>query len=275
MSSLTLPSGKMRVTLASSSMPRRQPIWEAAAASTHYFLVDRAGGPGQNNEHQVYAKLGGGIRRWRAPVASGGRWSNVIPIDDRGVYIADDDLEAIAARPARFKELLAEDTPEAARDAALATIDSARAKLKESPASCSARTKREEGFALLYEAMDKLGKSKDQADAEHRKLEDYVFAELEYDKSKTCCWNSTTSAMNQIILDYAEKEKAKGDATGVCKQPTVFKASPGGKYDTWKAHAASIGRGAEWKEWSEDEPCGQRGVAEDALGAHGDAPMCR
>jgi hypothetical protein len=192
------------------------------------------------------------------------------------VYIEDTNIEGIASRPEKFKELLAEDTPEAARDAALATIETARTALRERPASCSQRTKREEAFGALYEVMERsFGKSKADVDSEYRKLEDYVFAELEYDKSKTCCWNSSTKEMAEIVLDYAEKQKTKDDEEGVCRQPAAFRSSGGGKYETWKAHAASIGRAAEWKDWSEDEPCAQRGVAEDTIGERGLAQMCK
>ena len=120
-----------------------------------------------------------------------------------------------------------------------------------------------------------FGKSRGEVDAEYRKLEDYVFAELEYNQSKTCCWNTTTPAMAQIVLDYAEKEKAQNEADGVCKQPTTFKSSAGGKYDAWKMHASELGPANEWKSWSEDEPCAQRGVGEDTLGARGGAAMCK
>lgn len=270
-----LPNGKMKVSVASGSMPRRQPSWEDEAQSANYFKQEITGGEGSAYDGSPYAKLGGGLRRWRTAVNADGRWNNIVPREDRDVYIEDQDLAAIAARPARFKELLAEDTPEAARDAALATIESARTTLRERPASCSQRTKREEGFIALYEAMQQLGKSRAQVDAEYRKLEDYVFAELEYNQSKTCCWNSTNAPMAAIVLDYASKEKAKNDADRVCRQPTVFRAAGGGKYDLWKSHAATLGRAAEWKDWSEDEPCAQRDVAEDALGANGNVPMCR
>jgi hypothetical protein len=265
----------MKVSVASGSMPRRQPSWEDEAQSAGYFKQDNTGGEGNAYDGSAYASLGAGIRRWRTATSSGGRWHNVVPAEDRDVYIEDHNLAAIAARPARFKELLAEDTPEAARDAALATIESARTNLRERPASCSQRTKREEGFNALYEAMQQMGKSRAEVDTEFRKLEDYVFAELEYNSSKTCCWNATTTQMASIVLDYADKEKAKNDADGVCRQPTVFRSMNGGSYDLWKGHAASLGRAGEWKDWTEDEPCAQRGVAEDALGAHGSVPMCR
>lgn len=270
-----LPSGKMRVNTASGSMPRRQPVWEDEAQSGNYFKMEATGGEGEAYDGTAYAKLGGGIRRWRTPVVSGGRWNNNVSTANRANYIEDGNLTAIAARPARFKELLAEDTPEAARDAALATIETARRELGSRPASCSQRTKREEAFDALYTVMQtSFGKSKADVDKQYRKLEDHVFAELGYAGAKTCCWNSTTPQMAEIVLDYATKEKARNDAAGVCRQPTAFKASAGGKYDTWKAHAASLGRAADWKEWSEDEPCAQRGAAEDPLGSH-TANMCR
>lgn len=274
--SVTTPTGKMRVSTASGSMPRRQPVWEDEAQSGNYFKYDYTGGRGETSDGTPYAKLGGGIRRWRTPVAQDGRWNHIVPKVFYGVYIEDQDLEAIAARPEQFAELLAEDTPEAARDAALATIENARSSLRERPASCSQRTKREEAFGALYEVMSRsFSKSRSEVDAEYRKLEDYVFAELEYDRSKTCCWNSTTPQMAEIVLDYAAKEKAENDAAGVCRQPTTFRSSGGGKYDLWKSHAASLGRSAQWREWSEDEPCAQRGVAEDTIGARGNTPMCQ
>jgi hypothetical protein len=276
MSSVTLNTGKLRVTTASGSMPRRQPVWEDEAQSGNYFKNSYAGGRGEASDGTPYAKLGGGIRRWRTAVVQGGRWHNIVPQVFRPVYIEDQNVEAIASRPERFRELLAEDTPEAARDAALATIGSTRASLRERPASCSSRSKREEAFDALYEVMSRsFGMSRSQVDAQYRTLEDYVFAELEYDKSKTCCWNSTTPEMANIVLDYAEKEKARSDEQGVCRQPTPFRSSGGGKYDTWKAHASAIGRAGQWREWSEDEPCQQRGVIEDTVGERGLTNMCR
>lgn len=268
-------TGKMRVTTASGSMPRRQPLWEDEAQSANYFKSDETGGQGSDSDGNPYAKLGGGIRRWRTPALSGGRWQNIVPQVDRDVYIEDSNIDAIAARPAKFAQLLAEDTPEGTRDAALATIEAARTSLRDRPASCSARTKREEAFGQLYDVMQsKFGKSRADVDAEYRKLEDYVFAELDYNRSKTCCWDSSTHDMADIVLDYADKEKSQNDTAGVCKQPTVFRASGGG-YDTWKQYAASLGKSAVWKDWSEDEPCTQRNVTDDALGEHGNVPMCR
>jgi len=276
MSVVQTPTAKMRVTTASGSMPRRQPLWESEAQSGNYFKIDYTGGRGTASDGTPYAKLGGGIRRWRTPVVSGGRWNNIVPLVFRDAYIEDTNIEAIAARPERFGELLAEDSPEAARDAALSTIAAARSALRERPASCSQRSKREEAFDALYEVMEKsFGKSRADVDAEYRTLEDYVFAELEYDRSKTCCWNSTTAGMAEIVLDYAAKEKAESEKEGVCRQPTAFRSSRGGKYEAWKAHAAALGRAGEWREWSEDEPCAQRGVAEDTIGARGTVAMCK
>ena len=42
----------------------------------------------------------------------------------------------------------------------------------------------------------------------------------------------------------------------------MFRAQKDG-YALWKAFAAKTGRAAQWREWSADEPCAQRAVAED------------
>src|SRR5690606_25955297 len=89
---------------------------------------------------------------------------------------------------------------------------------------------------------------------------------LVYEQSRTCCWNGSTAAMYEIVMDYAEKEQAEAAAAGVCVEPTVFRAELGG-YERWRAHAESIGRGAEWRAWSEDEACAQRDVPEDTIDA--------
>ncbi|MCW5832100.1 MAG: hypothetical protein KIS78_06565 [Labilithrix sp.] len=276
MTAVHTPGDKLRVSTASGSMPRRQPVWEEEAQSASYFKHPYSGGRGTAADGSAYAKLGGGIRRWRTPALQSGRWNNVVPRHDQPVYVEDRNVEGIASRPERFETLLAEDTPEAERDSALATIESARRSLLERPASCAQRTKREGAFEALYDVMSRAyGKSRAEVDAQYRTLEDYVFAELEYNRSKTCCWNTTTPQMAELVLDYAAKEKAANDAAGVCKQPTPFRSSAGGKYDTWKAHAASLGRAHEWRAWSEDEPCAQRGVVEDTIGERGALAMCR
>ena len=49
-------------------------------------------------------------------------------------------------------------------------------------------------------------------DAQYRIFEDYVFAELEYTESKTCCWNSSNSAMFQIAMDFNTPGMFRGAA---------------------------------------------------------------
>ena len=45
-------------------------------------------------------------------------------------------------------------------------------------------------------------------------------------------------------------------------------------YAQFKAYAASVGRAADWKEWSEDEPCAQRAVTDDTQLAAATTPWC-
>lgn len=268
--------GRFEVAIASGSMPRRQPLWAEGAEARHYFELQYCGGPGIAADGTPYARLGGGLRRWRTPVLSGGRWRNLVRPADRAVWIDDANLEAIAARPARFGELLAQLSPEDRRDAALARIEQARAHLRDYPASCSARERREEAFAELYEVMQNyFGEDRAAVDARYRTLADHVFAELRYEQSRTCCWNRTTRAMQEIVMAYAEREQAEAAARGECVAPTPFRAEAadraagGDGYGRWRAFAQSIGRGAEWRAWSEDEPCAQRDVREDTLSGRG------
>ena len=265
---------RMAITVSTGSMPRRQPKWQGPEDSMSYFTSDQTGGVGAAWDGSQYAKLGGGIRRWRTPVTTAGRWNNIVPMLDRPDYINDGNLVAISARPARFAELLKAASPEQTRDNAINAIASARTTLHDKPASCSARTKREESFKALYDVMQtSFNKSKTDVDAQYRTLEDYVYAELQYEVSKTCCWDTTTAAMNDIIQSFAKDEKAASDKAGVCKQPTVFKNTASG-YQVYKDYAAKIGKAADWKEWNEDEPCNARAVKDDLLTEAGKTDMC-
>ncbi|MCZ7678584.1 MAG: PPC domain-containing protein [Sandaracinaceae bacterium] len=145
---------------------------------------------------------------------------------------------------------------------AIAQIEAAREHLRRYPASCAARARREDAFTALYEALG----DRAAVDATYRTLEDYVFSALVYDASRTCCWNGTTAAMAEIVMDYAEREQADAAAAGTCVAPTVFRSETTG-YERWRAHAQELGRGAEWRAWSEDEACAQRDVAEDTVDA--------
>ena len=119
----------------------------------------------------------------------------------------------------------------------------------------------------------------DELDEKYRTLEDYVLAELVYEQSKTCCWNSTTTAMYEIVMSYAEREQAQAETDGVCALPTVFRAENAASgisdgYDRWRDYAAEIGRGDEWVTWTEDETCVQRGVMDDTPAETTASPWC-
>ncbi len=266
--------GHVGVSVASGSMPRRQPMWQDTDETKYAFSSEYTGGLGTASDGTPYAKLGGGLKRWRIAVERGGHWFNEVSPASKADYIESTNIAAIAARPEKFKTILSEGTPEEQKAAALKAIDNARQNLRNVPASCSTRTTREEAFAALYDIESKhFNRTKAEVDKEYRTLEDHVFAELEYTKSKTCCWNSTTPAMHAIVLDLAQKEQAAADAAQQCKQPTVFRSQTDG-YAKWSAHASSMGKSSDWKSWSEDEPCAQRAVAEDTVGPRGKVAYC-
>jgi hypothetical protein len=258
-----LEGGHLEAQLASSSMPRRQPKWEDGASSKRYFTLEETGGEGTNSDGDEYAKLGGGLKRWRVAKKVGGYWKNTWMEEDEASWICDTDYDRIAARPAQFEDLLGEVDPADLREALLHMIEDSRNHLRQYPASCAARIRREEAFDELYELNEtEFGVSRAETDRQYRKLEDYVFAELVYEDSKTCCWCSSTSAMYQIIMDYNEALMEDG-----CQEPVVFKAMGGG-YDVFEQFAEDTGRGHLWRPWSEDEPCPQRDTDNDIEADH-------
>lgn len=256
--------GRIAASLESGSMPRRQPLWADPSVAVSTFTSQYTGGSEASWEGPAYSTFGGGIRRWRTTVLRNGRWTNTTLAADEPDFIAQSDQAAIGARPEQFRMIWQVLTPQERQAAALARIEAARAHLRMYPASCSARTTREDAFADLYNVAEELGQTRSQVDRAQRRLEDHVFAELEYNQSKTCCWNSTTAAMATIVLDYAQREQMQAQARMMCAQPTVFRASgTGDGYDLWRNHAATLGRAAEWRAWSEDEPCMARAVTMD------------
>lgn len=270
--------GQVDAEVVYGSMPRIQPRWYDEAGSLAY-LTSRTTGSGEvDSTGTPYSQYGGGLKRWRTPVAKDGHWVNIVPVADRALYIEGDDWTALEARPLELAALLGDLTPEEHRDALLDRIDTARDALREKPASCTNRTRREEAFAELYALMDtSFGMDRTEVDATYRLLEDAVFAELDYTQSKTCCWNQTTEAMADVVLDLAEAEAEAAEAAGTCVEPTVFRAEAdaGDGYDRWASHAATMG--VEWVPWTADEACPWSDVAADTVlpvegSACGEAP---
>ena len=269
-----LPGGSKDVTLISGSMPRRQGIRQSGETAKSYFTNDETGGPGTNSDGDAYARLGGGLKRWRVTKNIGGYWTNTWMAADEASWINSTDLARIAARPARFEEILGEVSPEQQRSELLTQIADARRHLSQYPASCSARQNRERAFTRLYEvSAEAFDQSPAQVDAAYRRLDDYVFAELDYAHARTCCWDSSTSAMYDIIMDGARADAAAAAAARTCSAPVVFKSQSDG-YQRWASHAAALGRSADWRAWSEDESCPQRAVAVDAEAPLQATPYC-
>lgn len=262
--------GRIAASVASGSMPRRQPYWEEPDDAVSTFTVEYTGGEGNADDGTPYARLGGGIRRWRTAVLRGTRWMNEVLPSDESAYIPDSDVAAISARPGQFRDMWETISPEDRRDSAIGRINAARMHLRMYPASCAARTRREEAFNDLYAVMqESFNTDRAAVNTRYRQLEDYVFAELQYTASKTCCWNSTTAQMAEIVLDLANKEQAEAMRTRTCVAPTVFRNEGGGGdgYNRWRTHAMSLGRASQWVSWREDESCAQRAATSDPVTA--------
>jgi hypothetical protein len=259
---------QLEAELASGSMPRRQPKWDNAAASKRYFTMDETGGEG-------YAAYGGGVKRWRQAKNINGRWTNVVPDDEHDVFINSTDHDAIGARPGQFEELLTELSGEEKLEVILGVIDDKRAHLRSYPASCAARIGREDAFKDLYEVAAELDMTAEEVDRQYRNFEDYVFAELVYDKSKTCCWNSSTAQMYDLAIEY-NLNRIEDEETGMCQDIAVFKGRDDGAdgFELFRQYAQSVGQGDAWVSWSADESCPQANVAADTEAEHAWAPIC-
>ncbi len=271
---LPIGEGNLDVITISGSMPRRQGKRESGVASKSYFTSNYTGGVGTSSDGIEYARLGGGLKRWRVTKNVGGYWTNTWMRGDEASWINSTDYARISARPARFQSLLGQVSPEQQKTELLAQIEDARRHLRNYPASCSARERREGAFAELYALSSRTwGTSMAEIDRMYRKDEDYVLAELTYAKSKTCCWNSTTPAMYEIVMAEAAAELAAAEAAGTCAAPTVFMSRTDG-YAKWAARAQQMGQAAAWRAWSEDEACAQRDVASDEVAAVELTPFC-
>lgn len=258
-----LTGGNLDAQIVFGSMPRIQPKWYNASVSKSYFTAPYSGGAETASDGTPYSRLGGGLKRWRTPQVSGGRWVNVVPVSDRGSYVADTDYPAIEARPVTFRSMLGNLSPAEQRDVLVEQIETARSALRQRPASCANRQRREQAFDELYDLMSReWGWSRTRVDETYRSIEDYAFPELEYASSPTCCWNSTTSVMADIVIRYETERAQEAFDNGQCLEPVGFFRRNGG-YEPYASYAASIGRAGDWRTWSEDETCAQRGNVND------------
>jgi hypothetical protein len=270
----TVTPGRMQVESIYGNDPPAQPAWQEPGSTRSLFSDVEGGGPVLNTPYggkYLYSHLNGGLKRFRVAKIKSGKWMNTWMGADEASWISDTDYDRIGARPARFHDLLGDPDPAVQRDQLLAVIAEKRTYLQDHPSSCAARTGRETAFTALYDLMGQsFGMDRAAVDAQYRTtIEDYVFAPLDYSRSRTCCWNHTSRPMYQIVMDY---EASK--TTTSCVEPAVFKMTAGG-YDPFASFATSTGRGAQWSAWSADEACAAINETDDVVLPAGDiTPWC-
>ncbi|MFT3695604.1 MAG: hypothetical protein QM831_20880 [Kofleriaceae bacterium] len=265
--------GRMSIEAIYGNDPPAQPAWQDPAASRSLFTDNEGGGPVLNTPYggtTLYSHLNGGLKRFRVAKVKSGKWINTWMNSDESSWINDTDYDAIGARPATFDKLLGDADPEVQRDQILSVIAEKRTYLHDHPASCAARTGREDAFTQLYTLMsDSFGMDKTAVDNMYRtSIDDYIFAPLDYSKSRTCCWNRTTSNMYAVIAAYTASKQ-----TGGCVAPDVFMLKAN-SYNPFAAYATSSGHGAEWLPWTEDESCAADGATDDVQLATQITPWC-
>lgn len=260
---------QLEAEIASGSMPRRQPLWESPASSKRNFTASYAGGPD-------HVDFNGGVKRWRTPTKVNGRWTNVVLPKFADHFVNSSDKATLGARPGRLEVVLNELSPQEKLQALVEGVDNARAHLRNYPASCSARQRREAAFEEMYTLGSTLRMTRAQIDRSYRKLEDYVYAPLVYEQSKTCCWNSSTNAMHQLIMEFNEKY-VNDTAQGVCREPLVFmgRQDGGDGFQAFRDYARSVGKENLWVAWRADETCPQAAVAQDTPAPTQWTPWCQ
>jgi hypothetical protein len=263
-------NNKISAEIVWGNLPPAQATWTNQAQTKSRFTNIHGGGEGTDDLGDAYAEMGGGLKRFRVAKKIGGRWYNTTMVADEEDWIDSTDHEALTARITQFQDNWGKITIADQRDALLNEIEAARAHLHKLPASCSARENRENAFKGLYKLMgaEPFGLSNEITDLFYRRLEDYVFAPLVYNKSKTCCWNSSTNAMFESIMDFA---KAHIEKNRHCERPPEFKATEGGY--TAFAKFASL-NGVAWQPWNDDESCAQANVVDDTEDETTWTPYC-
>ncbi len=266
--------GRMQAQSIYGNDPPAQPAWQDPDATRSLFTDDEGGGPSLNTPYggtTPYSHLNGGIKRFRVAKVRNGKWFNTWMNADEASWINDTNYDAIGARPARFEALLGDPDPAVQREQLLEVITEKRAYLQEHPSSCAARTDREQAFADLYQLLDtSFGMDRAAVDAQYRTtIDDYVFAPLDYSKSRTCCWDHTSRAMYDLIAAYETQAASTG-----CVDPAIFKLTAN-RYDPFATYARSTPQAAAWTAWSADEDCQAAGATDDVVLADpGLTPWC-
>ena len=269
-----IDQGRMQIQSIYGNDPPAQPAWQSPASTRSLFTDNEGGGPVLNTPYggtTLYSHLNGGLKRFRVAKVKNGKWFNTWMNADEASWINDTDYTKIGARIATFAAVLGDPDPNVQRDQILGVIAEKRTYLQEHPASCAARTGRETAFASLYTLMsDSFGMDRAAVDAQFRTtIDDYVFAPLDYSRSRTCCWNHTNRAMYDIIAAYEATKATTG-----CVEPTIFKMTAN-SYDPFASYATTTGHASSWAAWSADEECAQANNADDVvLPDPGMTPWC-
>jgi hypothetical protein len=272
---VTVPApGSMSIEAVYGNDPPAQPAWQDPAAARSLFTDNEGGGPVLNTPYggtTLYSHLNGGLKRFRVAKVKSGKWFNTWMNADESSWINDTDYDKIGARPAHFDALLGDADPTVQRDQILSVIAEKRTDLQDHPSSCAARSGREDAFASLYKLMaDSFSMDQAAVDNMYRTtIDDYIFAPLDYSKSRTCCWNHTTKPMYDVIAAYTASLQVAN-----CASPVVF-ALAHNSYDPFASYAQSTGHGTDWVPWTQDEDCQAAGATDDVvLPTPGITPWC-
>ncbi len=169
------PDGSFELNIAQSTNPPEVPAWVGSAGSWSelFSILDETSLNG-----------GGGLKRFVRTVVDCNddfcSWKAEAP----GGLLPSTPLSELLDDPQRLSRIVSP----GGKDSIIDYIQLQRQRLRANPSSCRSRERREKGFAMLYDALKLSNLSPHDADADYRKIDDYVFPLLVYEKSPSCAW---------------------------------------------------------------------------------------
>lgn len=216
-----------------------------------------------------------GLRRWRTPVLRDGRWHNEIDTS-----VAAQDMQIMDA-PDQFTQLFDIDL-QALVETRVNSIETARLGQYDNPNSCRRREDREAAFDELYELYrtnaelyqplgfdyePTLDDIKPEVDRMYRTLDDFIWAEMNYDRSWICHWNPSDTTINNQMYDSVVAYNQQVALANGCEGLRIFRLEnvSGANGAGGLSDFSDFATGFEFPAYNNDENGSLSGVVTDEL----------
>ena len=262
-----LAPGSLQAEAIYGNDPPAQPAWQDPAETKSLFTDDEGGGPSLNTAYggmTPYSHLNGGLKRLRVAKEKHGYWVNTWMDADEASWINDTDYDAIAARPARFAELLGSSDPAVERDQLLAAIAEKRAYLPRSPGVVRrARRSRERVREALHADAGQL--RHDARDGRRAvPHDDRGLRRSRRSTTRTRARAAGTRRLRDVRPHHGVRAAAAGERRRAASSRPIFKLTAN-SYDPFAAFATQTGQASRGCRWTADESCAQAARPHDVV----------